>query len=492
MTAPARRLTLDTVVYGIGGSAARLVSVLFLPVFTRILGPEEYGALDLLTSSVALLTLVGMVGLNSSIFFNYRRVDDDEERRRLVATAIALALAFSAVVAVIGLAVAGPVAEFVLRDARYTVAVALTFVWLPLTVGASLAMDLLRLEFRPVAFSIVGLGRTIAANAAGVVLVVATDLGVAGLIAAQVAFSGAALAAGLWLARRTWQPAFDGAVALRMLRFGAPLVPVGLAYWVMSYSDRFFLLQFGGRDALHDVGIYAMANRLAQLLQLLVFAFQTAWWPFAYAQATDPTHRELFARIFRAVALGLSLVALALGLFAREVLIVVTTPAFVPAYPFVGVLALALAVNGLYQVVSIGVALAEQTWHMAWTSAAAAVINVALNLLLIPAIGIPGAAASTLFAYSVSAALLYRVAQRAYPIPYELRAPALVAAAVAIVLAGGLTLDASVPGATWSPAVSGAKLLVLLAVGFAAQRLLGTSPRDLVTRMVSLRHTRVA
>lgn len=482
---PARRLTRDAVVYGIGGSAARLISVLFLPIFTRILTPEEYGALDLLLSTVALLTLVGMVGLNSAVFFHFNRIDDPVRRGRLTGTAIVVALAASVAIGAVGLAFARPLSSALLRNEDYATAVALSFVWLPLTVTASLAMDLLRLEFRPLAFSVVGIGRSLAANVLGVVLAVGAGLGVTGMIGAQVALSGAAMVIGLWITRATWTPALDLGVARRMVAFGLPLVPTGAAYWFMAYSDRFVIVQFRG---LSDAGIYAMANKLAQMVQLMVFAFQSAWWPFAYAEAREPTHRLLFARVFRVVCLGLSVVALALGLFAREILIVVATPAFVPAYPYVGALAFALVINGVYQVVSIGVALAEQTWHMAWTSGLAAVTNVSLNLLLIPSFGIAGGATATLIAYFASAALLYRVAQRHYPIPYDLRTPALLAVGCAVALGGGLLLDRTLPGVTWSPLVSSAKAAMLVVLVVVALRVLRVSPRAIVLRAVGVRH----
>ncbi|MDQ3880072.1 MAG: polysaccharide biosynthesis C-terminal domain-containing protein, partial [Chloroflexota bacterium] len=430
--------------------------------------------------------LIGMLGLNSAVFFQFRRIDDLDRRRTMAGSAVLMALGASAVVGAAGVLASAPVAAAVLRDRGYAPAVALAFVGLPLTVGASMAMDLLRLEFRPVAFSVLGIGRSVAANAIGVILVVFYGWGVAGMVGAQAALSGVALIVGLWLTRRSWTAALDRRVVMRMLAFGLPLVPAGLAYWVMSYSDRFFVVQFRG---LQDAGIYAMANKIAQVVQLAVFAFSTAWWPFAYAEAArDPNHRVLFARVFTAAAVGLSLIAVALGLLARELLIVATTPAFVAAYAYVGILGFALAVNGLYQVVSIGVALADRTWHTAWTSGVAALVNVILNLVLIPMLGIAGAAGSTLVAYSVSAVLVYRVAQRTYPIPYQRRTPLIVMTAALAILLGGLFLDSRVGGTMVSAPITAAKLVGLTAIALLGLRLMRLSPRTLALKVIALRH----
>ena len=480
---PATRLTFDTLVYGLGSSAGRVASIVFVPIFARIFAREDYGALELLTTISSLLLGLALAGMNSAVFYFYRRVEDPVQRRRLVGTALVAAATAGVVFGAIGLAVAEPVADRLLNDRRYTLAVALTFIGLPIGVLSALSSDLLRLEFRAVAFSILGIGKVVLASLVGVVLAV-SGMGVAGLLAAYAGIGVLGAVAALWITRQAWTPALDLGRARALLRYGLPLVPTGLAYWVMAYSDRYFVLEF---NSLADVGLYAMANRVATILHLAIAAFTAAWWPFAFSQAADPNHRNVFARVFRAFGVGIVILALGLGLFAREILIVVTTPTFVPAYPYAGLLAFALAVNGIYGIVSVGIALTGRTWHMAWTSATAAGTNLVLNLLLIPTLGILGAAVSTLAAYAVSASLLYVVAQRSYPIPYPLPPVAFVAALSGAVLAGGLAVDATLAAAAWSPAVTAVKLLGFWIVALVGLRLSHVSARALLGRLATLR-----
>ena len=83
-----RGLSRDTLVYGVGGSATRIVNILFVPIFTRLFRPADFGALDLLITQISILTILAMVGLNSAVFYQYRRVEDLDERRRLVGSAL--------------------------------------------------------------------------------------------------------------------------------------------------------------------------------------------------------------------------------------------------------------------------------------------------------------------------------------------------------------------------------------------------------------------
>jgi O-antigen/teichoic acid export membrane protein len=192
-------------------------------------------------------------------------------------------------------------------------------------------------------------------------------------------------------------------------------------------------------------------------VQLVLYAFEAAWWPYAYARAQKPGHGEQFARIFAIVTTGTLAIAVVIGMFAREALLIITTAEFVPAYPYVGLLALALVVHGGYGIISIGVQLGERTRHMAWTSGIAATVNVALTLLLIPSLGILGAAIATLAGYVASTILLYVVAQRGYPIPYRFDTVAIGIGLGFALLAAGQLLDGSVRGATWVPMITAAK-----------------------------------
>jgi O-antigen/teichoic acid export membrane protein len=395
-----------------------------------------------------------------------------------MATAAAIALG------AIGVLFAADIAALVLGDRAYTVAVVASFVWLPVNVAVTLALDLLRLEFRAVSFTAIGVGRTLLASALGVALVVWAGLGVEAVLISQVAFGVVGLAVALTLTRDTWLLVLDAPLARRLLTFGVPLVPAGIFYWVITYSDRFFLAQF--RD-IADVGQYAIANRFASLLQLLTLAFETAWYPFAYASADRPDHRAVFARVLNAAMLLLLPLAAALGLFAREGLLLFTTPAYLPAYPYVGILALALVAGGAVQIFVVGVQLSRRTWYIAWTAGAAAALNILLNVALIPPLGLLGAALSTLLSYVASATLLYVVGRRVYPIPYRFGRILTLLLVAGVALGIGLLLDSTVAADAWRVEITLLKAGVFTLVGAFALWLLDFAPLRLLREISSSR-----
>jgi O-antigen/teichoic acid export membrane protein len=116
-----------------------------------------------------------------------------------------------------------------------------------------------------------------------------------------------------------------------------------------------------------------------------------------------------------------------------------------------------------YIAVAIGVGRAKRTQFNWVVTGAAAAVNIALNLLLIPPYGMMGAAIATVAAYSTMFAGMVWWSQRIYPVPYQWRRVVTAAAAgLALVGVGKLTdagLAVALPLALAYP-------LALLPLGF--------------------------
>lgn len=454
-----RRLTRDTVIYGLGGSGTQLVYVLFLPIFTRIFRPADFGVLDFLVAVNGLLGVAALIGLNSALFYFVNQTDQPERRRALAGTALALSTFAGFAIAIVGVAGSGALSQVLLTRPDEGAAVAMACLWVPANVAATFGLDLLRLELRPVAYSVLAIGRSAIASGLGLVAAGPLGLGVAGLLGAHAVTTAIFAAISLWAARRSWRATIDRSSMRLMVPFGLPLVTFGIALWVIAYGDRFFVIQLLGTAA---AGIYSLASRGAGIVTLVVASFEAAWLPFAMAHAREPGHRDSYARVFATVGVGLIGLATFLSLFAREALIVATTPDYVPAYAYVGLLGLGAAAYGIGQVAAVGIQLGRQTAHLLRISAIAAVANVVLTVLLIPRIGIGGAALATAVAYVVSTTFIYLAAQRAYPVPYPVRTVVAGAGGALLAMAAGLFLDAMVPGSSLAPMTTAAKVAIFV------------------------------
>jgi len=434
-----KRLTGESVVYGLGQVSGRAVQLLLVPILTRILTPEAYGIGELVIAYSQTAVLIMVFGMDGALARFFYQEPDRAARIRMASTSLAFRLVTGGAVAALLALASGPLADLVLGGAAYRKYLLLGAVTLPLTLLVLFANDVLRVTFQPWKFIALNLTQTAVTAAVSIWLVVFEQTGVVGVLYGRLAGDGTAALVGLVLVRHTIRPHFERSVLARMLAYGMPLVPVAFAYGAITAVDRFVLQR---TRTLEEVAVYAVAMKFFAVMTMGVAAFQLAYGPFAFARAQDPQARRIYARVYAAfVSLG-ALGALAVGAFSREALaLLAPEPYAAAAVPAVW-LAFAAVAQGAYYVASVGVGLALKTPWLGASAGVAALVAVVANLALTPRFGPAGAAAATALAYVTSAVLTYAVAQRFYPVPYR---GARLAALFALALASGLWLAANAP-----------------------------------------------
>ena len=257
------------------------------------------------------------------------------------------------------------------------------------------------------------------AAGAGILAVVVFDRGVTGVFIGLIVGNALAAAYGAVVVRSTLPDDSRAAELGTMLAYGLPLVPAAFALWALALVDRIMLSKLG---SLSDVGQYAVANRVSNVLLLAVTGFVLAFGPYVFSiYARDPElEKQVRGKTLTYLIICLTAAALALTLFAQE-LISIVAPAFDDAYKAVGLLTFSVVAFGVSTVVMAGISIVRRTKVLALLAVVAAAINIGLNFVLIPPFGMVGAAVATAVAYAVLAALNFQVAQRYYRTPYERR-----------------------------------------------------------------------
>jgi O-antigen/teichoic acid export membrane protein len=402
--------------FGLAVVLPRVTGLLTLPIYTRLLGPEDFGRYELLTSIGALLYATCVLGLDYAISVRFYR-HEETARRGDAASAVAVAASASVITAglLASLAVLlGPVA---LQSPDGALPFAIIIVAVPFNViGGVLAMSL-RLRFMGRAFLRAMLGGAFGGTAIGLFLVVVAHLGLVGAalgLASVHVITFSLLALGL---RGHIDPReADRSTAVLLIRLGAPLVPAGTAMWVFAVADRFFVAGFLGFTQL---GLYASAARLATVLVLVQFGFLAAWGPIALRWGNLADRDRRYAASLRLVAIvGGALIAVVSWL-AQPLLWLLAGPDYVPAYDVVWLLTASVLFSAMFFVAQIGANLAQRGSRVALATIIAAVVNTVGNIILIPRLGYIGAGIATLAAYAVAYVVMYAMSQRVIPISIQ-------------------------------------------------------------------------
>jgi O-antigen/teichoic acid export membrane protein len=401
-----------TFFYAIARGLPGIASFFALAIYTRLLAPDEYGRYAL---------LIAGVGLANVMVFQWLRL---------------VVVRFLQAQASPGLFLGGILAQFYLLVGVTSLAgLALALLWpdpvwqrllalaVPLLVSQAaleLSLAILRARLQPGQYGIL-LG-----SKAFIALVVGTLLAWVGLGAAAPVWgliAGQCVALLLfsrdvWRGSRPRLPDLDE--RRQQLRYGLPLIVTFALAWVISGSDRLLLAWLLDEDS---VGYYSAGYDLAfQSLTLLLTIINTAAYPLAIKALERNGEAQARAQLAHNGELILAAAlagAAGLVVLAPSILTLLIGAEFRPsAASLLPIVAAASALAGIKAYhFDIAFHLGKHSRKLVLLAALAAVINVVLNLLLIPPLGIMGAAWATLGAYAVALVTSAVVGNRAFLMP---------------------------------------------------------------------------
>ena len=431
-----RRLGKHSLIYGLGGLVSRILAVFLLPLYTRYLTPSDYGIVETL---IALTTVIGIalaLGIGSAFFRFYFDSTDPADRRRVLRTSFWFIMGMATLGLVVGVSLSHEISQLLFGTRSDARLVAASFVGLWAGMNWAQLTNLFRVEERSVAYVAASLTNIFITIGTTLVLVVALEKGPMGVIVGN--FTGTLIVYVVLVFYRREQLGleFDRTLFRRMNRFGMPLVPSALFLWVTNFSDRIFIVKLADT---HEVGLYSVGVRIASAMVLMLTAFRMAWPAFAYSIEDEREARRTYGFVLTYLVLLSTWMATGLALLSPWIVEWIAAPSFASSSRVVGPLAFAAVAFAGYIVVAIGIGRSRRTQFNWVVTGAAAVVNICLNLLLIPPYGMMGAAVATITAYTTMFLGMAWWSQRIYPVPYQWRRVATaVAVGVALVAVGKL------------------------------------------------------
>ena len=456
-----KRLLFQSLIYGLGGLISRVLSVLLLPLYTSYLHGRDYGRVETLTALSAVLVVVLRLGISSAFFRYYFDSPELEHRVRVVRTSFWFTMGSATLGLAAGWIAAQPIADALSLGHGQAWLVRAAFVGLWAQMNYEQLTSLFRVEERPILFTFATLANLLVTVGATVVLVVHFHERALGVVVGN--WIGTLSVYLVLLGYRRYQLGlqFDRRLFREMNRFGLPLVPSQLALWALAFSDRFFIAKFKGQT---EVGHYSVGVRVASAALLLLAAFRLAWPAFAYSIEDEDEAKRTYGFVLTYLLFVFSWLALILGLLAPWLVRLLTGRAeFHEGARVVPLTAFALTALGGYIVVSIGIGRARKTQFNWVVTGIAALLDIALNLVLVPSFGMIGAAIAGAAAYSSMFVLMSVHAQRVYPVPYQWRRVALVVGTAIGLTAFGKALHVPLSIAVL---LAAAYPLILLPLGF--------------------------
>jgi O-antigen/teichoic acid export membrane protein len=404
-----------TAVYGLGSVLAKAIGFLMLPFYTHYLNPRDYGVLEILDLSVSLFGMVLHMGIATALLRSYGMAPTAAEKKATASTGFL----FAAVTGILTFFVLAPAVPSVSRmllgpgvPSRYLL---LSFGSFILGYIGNMPRTYLRAREASGTFTAVETAGLLVMLALNIYFIAFLKIGLVGILLSAVLVNSAqTLGLSIWMLRDVGLR-FKGSLLRHMAAFGLPLILSNVALFALNWSDRFFLQHLRSLDT---VGIYAVGYKFAFMLNyLLVQPFYVMWQSRMYNIYARAEHPKIFGQIFVLYSLLLIYAALALSVLSPEVVHLMAGTKFEGARDVIPIVSLAYVFCGVGYYVQLGLYLTGNTKKVGMISVVAAVINLALNYVLIFYFGMLGAAWATLLGFIAIAAGSYWLSQRALPLP---------------------------------------------------------------------------
>jgi O-antigen/teichoic acid export membrane protein len=381
----------------IGSAGTQFAGVILVPVLTHSLSRRDFGLWDLMQFTFA-LGIIALILESGSIIAKRlaEHAGSRPEQSRDASAGLMTVLAVSAIALL-----AYPFGLQSLAHLWLPGAPAVALWLLPVAIATSAWYQQTNtiVQYSGSVGLATGIGlASLAIYVCMAVALVFSGAGLTGLLLARIFSNLVACAGAAIVVRDLLKPSTNALHAIPgILRASLPLLPYSVSLFLMTYGDRLFLVHYVRLD---DIGVYSLAVRLNGAANGLILAVTVAYGLQFYSQAKRIHNPEL-ARLTRLAAWLVAAIVLLFAEYADIAIYILAPRSYSAASAYAAWL---IAGQGFYGVLGlfwIELVAVEDTWFIGAATTAVAAFNLAGNALLIPTMGVSGAAIAQFVAYFV-------------------------------------------------------------------------------------------
>lgn len=381
--------------FGIGSIIGMGISMLTVPVTTRMLSPDEYGKSSLFTLFQSLFLCIGILGLDQGYvrYYNTKEID----RNNLLQNALFYPLIICAVLISICLIFLKPISNFLFGSVETGLMIAFCFFIPALLLNRFLLLQI-RMDIRGKVYSFLNIiSQLITFSVLFGLLVLYQKTFRAIIYSTIIAYYINTFIIFLFCDKTFIKQRFvySSKIQKNLLSFSLPLVPATLLGWVLNSFDKVGLRTWSDFSQL---GLYSAAFKIVALLNIFQSIFCTTWSPIAYKWHEEGVEKEKFENVSCIVLAGM-VILFSLIIVFRDVIMLFLGAEYRNTSKIFIFLLFVPVLYTVSETTCLGIEFSKKTIYTLWTTIISVVLNLVGNFLLIPKYGAEGAAITTCFSY---------------------------------------------------------------------------------------------
>lgn len=390
--------------YTIGAMIPKVIGFFLLPIFTRYLSPTEYGIMNYTNSITIFLFAFTVLSLNTYLLRYIFDYEKEEDKKKLIGNVFAFIAIINFIMLGVELALFPKIILAFNIKVDFHPYFLLALINNFLNVFSVVPLIIYRYKGKAINFVLVNATKSFIQVIFSLILVIHFNMGILGRYYGSLIANVIFLVIYILIIYRNAILNLNLPQIKRGLKFSLPLVPSTFLHIIINVADRIILERYVPLAAL---GIYSVSYTLGTVLQIFVYSSYLAFEPIVFSKIGKVDFSKTIIKIRKYYLFVIFSLSFLYVLFSKEILLIMASSKFSSGYKVIPIIVFAtifLSENYLFGTILIGI---KKTKISLILNLIGAVINVIVNLLLIPVIGIYGAAISTLTSYLVMFCLFY-------------------------------------------------------------------------------------
>ena len=379
----------NTVIFSIGNFGTKIISFFLVPLYTNILTTREYGTVDLIYTIG--MVLVPLLTLNIGESIMRFALDKDADCDKIMSTGITI-LIFGAIIGLLILPIANlfeNVSDYSIYIYLYTLTLAFSQMFLCYLRGKEFLLK----------YSIGNIIQSLTIAIFNIIFLIGMKKGIEGYLMAYILANVCTGLYGFWAGKVNLvikKYSIDIELSKNMIKYSVVLIPNSFMWWIMNSSDR---MMVSAMISVTANGVYAFAYKIPTLLSTITTIFNQAWSYSAIREDQSEDKEEYNNRVYDNLVTIVIVVATGLLIIMKPFLSVYVGKEYYAAWHYVPYLIVGFVFMTLGSFIATSYTVHKDSMGFLISGTVGAIINLILNFILIPMMGVSGAAFATCISY---------------------------------------------------------------------------------------------
>ncbi len=388
-----------------------------IPLYTRYLMPEDYGVLELFDVTLNVMSMIVGLRLGSAFIRYYHYYDTQDDKHEVLSTAFIFTLFFSISILVVVELLSTPISVAITGTDTYKSAFQIVFVCFALQNVYTVNETYLLAEKKSSLYSMLSIITLTLNLSFNILFLVVFELGIYSILFSMLITKTINAAVIIPITMRHVRFSFSKKKLFQMIKFGAPLVPAGIALFTIHFSDRLFIQKY---CSLSELGVYSLGYKFGMIVSVLISQpIFKVWNTQRFEIAKQIDAKKIYSLYFTYYTSIVAFFGLAISVFIKEIIWLLATESYQGASLVVPLIVLGYVFFGMSGFLTLAFVIKNRTGKIAYIQGAVAILNLIFNYVLIKNYGVLGAAVSTVLTYGTLMICTLTFSQKIYFVPFE-------------------------------------------------------------------------